>query len=107
MTPEEEKARDEKVKTALAKLASEKYSNLIFNRQEYSLRDGRSIGLSDHASYLYINATDAFLKDCDLMFSEKFKTVKRAKPEEESKLVGIINDEKERANSGFGMIFGG
>ncbi len=107
MTPDEEKARDDQVKTALAKLASEKYSNLIFNRQEYSLRDGRSIGLSPDKSYLYVNATDVFMKDCDSMFAEKFKTVKRAGADEEKKLIHIINDEKDRADSGFGMIFGG
>ena len=106
MTPEEDKARDEQVKAALAKLASEKYSNIIFNRQEYSLRDGRSVGLAPGSSYLYVNATDAFLKDCDSMFAEKFKTVKRADADEEKKLIHIINDEKDRADSGFGLIFG-
>lgn len=107
MTPEEEKARDEQVRAAMAKLASEKYSNLIFNRQEYSLRDGRSLGLSEDSSYLYVNATDQFLKECDSFFADTFKSVKRAGPEEETKVIGVINNEKDRANSGFGMIFGG
>ncbi len=106
MTPEEEKEYDEKVKQAMAKLAEDKFSNLIFVRQEYSLRDGRSAGLNPDVYYLYINAPDAFISDMERFFSEQFPKIKRATPDDETRFIALLNNEKEKANEGFGSIFG-
>lgn len=106
MTEEEEKAYDEKVKAAMAKLAEDKFSNLIFVRQEYSLRDGRSVGLNPEVYYLYISAPDAFVSEMEKFFAEKFPNIKRATADDESKFIKLLNEEKEKANEGFGSIFG-
>ena len=39
-------------------------------------------------------------------FSREFKTVKRAEPADEAKVIGILKAEKDRAAEGFGSIFG-
>ncbi len=109
MTEEEKKAYEEgEAKRAefLKKLANDKYSDLIFVRQEYSIRDGASAGFDQSKSYIYISASDEFLDRSEKMFAETFKSVKRTSKEQEDKLLNTIKDEKERGNAGFGAIFG-
>jgi hypothetical protein len=91
----------------LRELQDDKYANVIFARQEYSLRDGASLGLDKGKYYLYLKANDDFMNSADDRLTREFKSVKRATPEEESKVVGAINDEQSKANEGFGAIFGG
>ena len=78
----------------------------IFSRQECDLRDGAAFGLNDKLSYLYLNATDEFLAGAEERFKTEFKTIKRASNEDEEKVIATIKDEQERANTGFGSIFG-
>jgi hypothetical protein len=82
-----------------------KASKIIFVRQEYSLRDGGSLGLKGDF-YLYLNATDEFLKGAEERFAKEFKTIKRAASEDEKKLIDVIKGEKDKAAEGFGSIFG-
>ena len=92
---------------ALKKLSGDKYANIIFARQEYSIRDGISVGLDKNKCYLYLKANEDFLKLAEERFSKEFKTVRRADKQSEDKVTGIIHDEESRANQGFGAIFGG
>lgn len=109
MSEEERKAFEEsEAKRAefLKKLSEDEYADLIFKRQEYSIRDGAASGLDQGKSYIYISAADEFLDRAEKLFAEKFKSVKRAPKEQEDKLLATIKDEKEKGNAGFGAIFG-
>ncbi|MGI0100839.1 MAG: hypothetical protein ACREBH_03955 [Candidatus Micrarchaeaceae archaeon] len=103
----QDKEREEQVEKSLKELSTSLKGRIIFSRQEYSLRDGASLGLKDNVSYLYLNATDDFLKGAEERFRTEFKTIKRASPEDEQKVINAIKEEEERANAGFGSIFGG
>ncbi|MCL4389489.1 MAG: hypothetical protein M1528_01250 [Candidatus Marsarchaeota archaeon] len=92
---------------ALKNLRSDKLANVIFARQEYSLRDGESIGMPPGKSYLYIKAGDEFLKLAEEKLLKNFKTVKKAPKTAEQKFIAIIDDEESRGNAGIGSIFGG
>ncbi len=110
LTEEEKKRmeeRDKKAKEALDKLAKDKSAQIIFARQNYSLREGKSFGVENDKSYLYLNATEEFLQGAEERFKKEFKTVKRAQKSDEDKLIAKIKEEEEKANAGFGSIFGG
>lgn len=92
---------------ALKKLNSDKEANIIFSRQEFSLRDGASLGLSKEKSYLYINANDDFLKGADEKLKKNFKSLKRAPKEEEEKFISVVEEEHNEGNAGISTIFGG
>jgi hypothetical protein len=104
MTPEEAKAREEKIAEA-KKALPEGALTIIFGRQEYSLKEGASVGLKGD-NYLYINASDDFLKGAEGRFTREFKTVKRADPADEAKVIENLRAEKDKAAEGFGSIFG-
>jgi hypothetical protein len=94
---------DEKLRA----LKGDKYANVIFSRQEYSLREGAALGLEKGKYYLYIKANEDFMRAAEERLAHEFKSVKRAPPEAESKVIALINEEQSRANEGFGSIFGG
>ncbi len=98
--------REEVVAENLKKLHESLQGRIIFARQEYSLRDGASVGLNEGMVYLYLSAPDEFLNGAEERFKTEFKSVKRASKEEETKVIETIKEEEERANSGFGSIFG-
>ncbi len=104
MTPEEAKLRETKIAEAKKGLP-EGALTVIFGRQEYSIKEGPGVGLKGDF-YLYINASDDFLKGAEGRFSREFKTVKRAPPEDESKVIETLKAEKDKAAEGFGSIFG-
>lgn len=104
MTPEEAKAREEGI-AAAKKALPEGALTFIFGRQEYSIKDGPSVGLKGDF-YLYINASDDFLKGAEGRFSREFKTIKKADPADEQKVIVAIKAEKDTAAEGFGSIFG-
>ncbi len=109
-TPEEKaamEAREKQVAEELRKLETSPKGRIIFARQEYSLRDGASMGLNKDVMYLFLSAPDDFLKGAEERFGTEFKTIKRAQKPDENKVIGIIRDEEEKANAGFGSIFGG
>jgi hypothetical protein len=109
MTDEEKKEmaeKDKRLSETLKKLSESLKGKIIFSRQEYSLRDGATLGLKENLSYLYLNAPDEFLKGAEERFRTEFKTIKRAGKEEEAKVIQAIKDEEEKANVGFGSIFG-
>lgn len=109
MSAEERKVleeHDRKVAEARKFLSENPKGKYIFSRQDYSLKDGASVGLKSNATYLYLNASEDFLKGAEERFKSEFKTVKRASKEEEEKIINAIKEEEEGANSGFGSIFG-
>ncbi len=102
--PEREKA----IKANMEKLANDDpLYDVIFARQEYSIRDGASLGLDENKIYLYIKANEDFIAKAELKLKKNFESFKRASLEEEQKVIAYIKDEQERSNAGFGMIFGG
>ena len=110
LSPEERaeiQERNEKVEKTLKELSTSIKGRIIFARQEYNLRDGASSGLKSGKFYLYLSAPEDFLKGAGERFNTEFKTIKRASPEEELKIIGMIKEEEEKANAGFGSIFGG
>ncbi len=100
------KAKEDAASAASKKLREDKYANVIFARQTCDLREGRSIGIENDKSYLYLNATDEFLTLAEERFQKEFKTVKRASPEIEQKFITLKEEEENKANAGFGAIFG-
>jgi len=104
MTPEEAKAREAQIAEAKRNLP-EGALTIIFSRQEYSIKDGPNVGLKGDF-YLYINSSDDFLKGAEGRFSREFKTVKRADPADETKIIEVLRAEKDKAAEGFGSIFG-
>jgi hypothetical protein len=91
---------------ALQHLKTDKDLNIIFAREQCELREGAALGLSDDNYYLYIKATDEFLDKADELLKRKFKSIKRANPETEEKIITKLNEEESNANAGVGFLFG-
>ncbi len=109
MTEEEKAAaaeRDRKIQENLKKV-KEEYGEVIFARQEYSLRDGAVLGLDEGKVYLYLKANDDFLNKADKLLESKINGLKRAPKDIEEKVIAIIKGEEDAASAGFGSIFGG
>ncbi|MGC8568256.1 MAG: hypothetical protein ACP5RP_03860 [Candidatus Micrarchaeia archaeon] len=102
----QQEERNKKVQESLEKLKNDKYSGLIFVRQEYEIIDGSKFGAAEGTSYIYIKASEDFLNLAESFFKETYKTVKRAEPVIEEKIIKQINEEKRNADLGFGSIFG-
>jgi len=106
----EEKAavaeRDLKVEGAMKRLREDRFSDVIFTRQEYELFDGAALGLQPGKSYLYLKANDGFLAKADELLPLKFRSVKRVTGEAEQKVLAKVSEQEESANAGFGSIFG-
>lgn len=98
--------RNLKVEAAMRRLKEDPYSDMIFTRQEYELFDGAAVGLQQGKSYLYLKANDDFLARADLALAAKFRTVRRAAPDAEQKVLAKVQEQEESANAGFGSIFG-
>jgi hypothetical protein len=107
MSNEEQKEMVERanmVNAAIEKLGAK--AKIIFTRQEYSIREGAAFGLTSEISLLYLNASEEFLKGSEERLKTEFKTIKRAPKEVEDKVINVINEEQEKANSGLESIFG-
>ncbi len=98
--------KEKEISGALDRLKNDKEANIIFARQDYQLRDGIGIGLERGKSYLYISADDSFLDGADAKMKKNFKSIERADAETEQKVIGIIEDERNRTDAGIGLIFG-
>lgn len=108
-TEEQKKAMEERermVSEARKKISESPAGKFNFSRQEYNLKDGETLGLKKNVTYLYLSASDQFLEGAEQRFKNEFKTIKRATKEEEEKVIGAVKEEQERANAGFGSIFG-
>lgn len=91
----------------LAKLKSDPDANIIFARQDYVLKDGVSTSLNEKEYYLYIKSEDlGFLEKGEKKLKEKISSMKRSTPEEEKKIIEMINKERSEGEQGLGLIFG-
>ncbi len=99
-------AKEKEIAQALDRLKNDKETNIIFARQDYQLKDGISLGLDREKSYLYLSANDLFLDGADAKLKKNFKSIQRADAETEQKVIGMIEEEKSRADAGMGLIFG-
>jgi len=85
-------------------LEADPYAADSFARVGYKLRDGSSLGEDKGKLFVYISASDEFVKKAD----ERLKDF--AKPlagEAAKRIIGKIVAEEESAESGLGSIFGG
>ncbi len=98
--------REKQVSEARKKIAESPSGRVNFSRQEYNLKDGEILGLKKDTTYLYLSAPEKFLDDAEERFKNEFKSIKRAGKEEEEKVINAVKEEQERANAGFGSIFG-
>jgi len=93
----------EKKKDLTAILEADSLAEDSFARAGYKLKDGKFLEEDEKKCYIYISASDEFIKKAD----EKLKEI--AKPlsgDNEKRVVEKFKKEEEQATSGFGDIFG-
>lgn len=94
-------------KEDLEKVKADPEANIIFARQDYVLKDGVSLSLNPDQYYLYLKSEDAgFLDGGEKKLKAKISSFKRAAPEEEKKVIEVINRDRSNSEQGLGMIFG-
>ena len=103
---EQYEALQKRIEDAKDRLKNDKSLNVIFARQEYSLREGTSLGLNPDKCYLYLKANDEFLKNAEDRLKDEYESFAKADDETSQKVIKAIHDEEDRANAGFGSIFG-
>src|SRR5262249_39756788 len=84
-------------------LEADPYADDSFARVGYKVKDGAVLGEDKSKVYLYISASDDFIKKAD----ERLAAVAKPAPEEAAKrIIEKVLKEEEEAESGFGSIFG-
>ena len=84
-------------------LEADPYAEDSFARSGYKIKEGAAVGEDKEKIYIYIKASEDFLKKAD----ERLKDVAKPAPEDVQKRVGSkIESEEERAEAGLGAIFG-
>jgi hypothetical protein len=91
---------------ALAKIKADRLANIIFARQNCTLKDGVSLGLDRDKFYLCIKSGEDFLKDVEEKLKAEIPGIKRATKEVEDKVIAAVDEEESRSNQGVGLIFG-
>ncbi|MGC8710466.1 MAG: hypothetical protein ACP5RF_02555 [Candidatus Micrarchaeia archaeon] len=91
----------------LKKLREDESANVIFARQDYVLKEGAALDLDREKCYLFLKATDEFLDKAEKKLKASIEGIKRVDPEMESKIITSIENERSKAEQGFGFIFGG
>ena len=92
-----------KQKDLKAILEADPYAEGSFARAGYKLRDGASLNEDKEKAYLYISASDDFIKKADNALKDVAKPVKG---DAEKRIIDKIVAEEENAESGFGSMFG-
>ena len=90
----------------LNKIRDDEMANIIFARQDCTIKEGAALNLDREKVYLYINATDEFLEKADRKLKATIQGIERADQEIEQKIIASINEEQSKAETGFGFIFG-
>ena len=84
-------------------LEADPYKEDSFARAGYKLKDGSALDEDKSKTYVYLSASEDFLKKAD----EKLKgIVTRCSESIEKKIIAKIVAEEESAEAGFGGIFG-
>ena len=84
-------------------LEADPYSADSFARAGYKLRDGATLGEAKDKIYLYISASDEFVKKADGLLKDVAKPLSG---KDEERIIAKIKEEEETAESGLGSIFG-
>ncbi len=82
-------------------LETDPYADDSFARVGYKVKDGTVLGEDKNKIYIYISASDDFVKKADEKLKEHAVVAKN-----EDKIAEKIRKEEEEAESGFGSIFG-
>jgi hypothetical protein len=91
-------------KAALMKiLEADPYSEGSFARVGYKVKDGAMLGEDKAKMYVYVKASDEFVKKADELLKD---VASPATPEVEKRVVEKIQKEEEDAEGGLGSIFG-
>lgn len=109
LSPEARKKIEEEnavIEANVLKLKSDPEANVIFARQDYKIRDGSSVGLSDDKGYLYISANDEFMAKVEPKLKKNIEGIERAAPDIEAKIISVIETEQSESEQGIGSIFG-
>jgi hypothetical protein len=91
----------------LKKLREDESANIIFARQDFVIKEGASLDLDRSKCYLFLKATDEFLDKAEKKLSASIEGIKRVEPDLEAKIITSIENERSKAEQGFGFIFGG
>ncbi len=84
-------------------LEADPYAEDSFARVGYTLKDGAVLDEEKGKTYLYISASEDFIKKAD----ERLKDVAGPVPKDMEERIGKkIKDEESEAESGFGSLFG-
>ncbi len=84
-------------------LEADPYAQDSFARIGYKLREGASLGEDKAKVYLYLSASDEFVKKADGLLKDVAKPIAG---DAASRIIGKIVAEEESAESGLGSIFG-
>ncbi len=91
----------------LDKIRGDEEANTIFARQDYLIKDGASLMLDAGKYYLFIHAIEGFFKFAEKKLKDAVPSIQRVDPETEKKIIETIDEERTKAETGFGSIFGG
>ncbi|MBU0590705.1 hypothetical protein KKF81_01360 [Candidatus Micrarchaeota archaeon] len=84
-------------------LETDPYNNDSFARAGYKIKEGAVLEEDKNHTYVYISASDDFVKKADDLLKEIAKPTAK---EVEARIVAKIKEEEEQAESGLGSIFG-
>jgi len=79
--------------------------NDLLSRQSIVFRDNTSLGLPDPGYYLDIEGDEKAVEEARKLLKE-IEGTKELKGEEKEKIEKIIQEQEEKAQAGFGAIFG-
>ncbi len=85
-------------------LENEPYASDSFARAGYKIRDGATLGADKDKMYLYVNASEDFIKKADGQLKDVAKVLTG---ENAKKIADAIKNEEDNAAAGVGAIFGG
>lgn len=91
--------------TAINIMDADKYGELCFAKAGYIIKDGEQYGIEKHTLIVLRNVSEDFVK----YSKEKLKEIEGLETLDEKKthdIIQSIKEEDERAQSGFGAIFG-
>lgn len=84
-------------------LEADPYSEGSFARVGYKVKDGGMLGEDKAKMYVYVKASDEFVKKADEMLKD---VAKPAPADVEKRVIEKIQKEEEDAEGGLGSIFG-
>ena len=90
----------------LQKIKEDPEANIIFARKDYVIKDGITLGMDKDKYYLYIVADDEFMLGGEKKLKASVPSLARADESTEKKVIQAIEEERNNADSGVGLIFG-